>query len=152
MTQFKDPIFYTPATLGRVPSTIDMAVLVNGEYVGRFSGETLVQLAKRYPGAAIGELDDVVAEKEAMQTSQPVEIKENQFSDMLECLPPVGWQDTGDCSSFKMCEHLSGRITGVYAKVGSRYFNFNDLYTITHAQIMTKVKASVAFSSVVVAQ
>jgi hypothetical protein len=115
-----------------------------GVYVGAFSGETQTQLNARYPGIQIGELETVVAQKEAMLTTEPMEISEDVYVKMLEVLPPDDWQRDSSGSSFKMCEHLSGRITAVYAFVNGRHFTFNDVATLGHAAIMQKVGNSMS--------
>ena len=140
MNQFKDPVFYTPAINNCVPQIVDMArINPSGVYVGTYSGETQIQLNARYSSVEIGELETVVAQKEAMQISEPIEISEEVYVEMLEVLPPDDWQRDSSGSSFKMCEHLSGRITAVYAFVNGRHFTFNDVATLGHAAIMQKV-------------
>ena len=142
MAPFKDPIFYVPANGNRAPETIDCAVLnANGYYVGEFSGETLEQIAKRYPGAAIGEMDEVIAVKEKLQTTEPIEIDKDTFIDALEMLPPENWVQCGGLESFKCCEYLSGRITAIYARIGERYFTFNGLGSTPHVSVIEKVTA-----------
>lgn len=130
-------VFYTPATAQRVPVIIDTAE--NG--LGRFSGETLEQIQVRYPGALLGDLETVVAEKEAMLRTEPTQITEAQFMDALECLPPLDYQQRGAGCSFKCEERLSGRMTSIYASVGnpSTYWTFVDLDTTPHAEIMARV-------------
>ena len=56
----------------------------------------------------------------------PVEITEEQFHEMLNCLPPDDW-DMGEAfESFKMCELDAANITGIYCRRGSRYFELHD--------------------------
>lgn len=126
-----------------VPVLIDTAKPNEaGVLVGRHSNETIEQVAKRYPGAQIGELVDIISEKEAMLKTLPVEITEARYFEMLEVLPPEDWKSSSDGSSFKLCEYLSGLITSIYVAMGPRYFAFNDLATLPHAAIMQKVKDS----------
>ena len=147
MNQFKHPVFYTPAINNFVPQVVDIATLNSaGVYVANLSGETRTQLNARYPGVEIGELETVVAQKESMLTTEPMEIGEEAYVKMLEVLPPDDWQRDSSGSSFKMCEHLSGRITAVYAFVNGigRHFTFNDVATLGHAAIMQKVRNSMS--------
>ena len=140
--EFADPVFYVPACNGVVPQIIDTARPYRGSYIGQYSGRTLEEFRVNYPTAKIGDLDTVVQEKECLLISAPVEITEDAFIEALEVLPPEDYQTGRSAVTFKMCEHLSGRITAVYAHVGSRYFTFNDVCSIEHAQIVDKVKRS----------
>ena len=85
MTEFREPVFYVPGTT----TIIDNAVDRGGVLVGHYSGETLEQIRLRYPGAALGEWDDVYAETEASCKTEPIEIKEDEFLKALNVLPPV---------------------------------------------------------------
>lgn len=141
---FKHPVFYVPAEKERVPLIVDETMLrADGVLVGRYSCQTIDQVRVRHPGVQIGELDTIVAETEAMMITTPVEIDEEAFDYALEVLPPRDYATFGACTSFKMCEHLTGRITAVYAQVDGSYYAFNDVYTITHAQIVEKVRAAI---------
>lgn len=145
MNQFKDPVFYTPAINNCVPQVVDMADLNSaGVYVGTSSGDTQTQLNARYPGIEIGELETVVAQKEAMLITEPQEISKEAFARMKTVLPPDDFQQDSSGSSFKMCEHLSGRITAVCAFAKGRYFTFNDVATLGHKAIMQKVRNSMS--------
>lgn len=147
MKQFIAPVFYTPAKDGRVPVVIDVARLNSDNvYVGLYNGETLEQITKRYPDASIGESGEIAATSESMMKTEPVEITEEQFHEMLEVLPPEDMQRDVHGSSFKVCEYISGRITSIYVAMGKRYFAFNDLASLPHLAIMEKVKKSLAAS------
>jgi len=140
MKPFKEPVFFIPAKNGIVPQTIDLAI-ANCEkiYVGMHSGETQEQINARYPGVQLGELESVIATKEAMMKSGPIEITRAQYVASRDVLPPEDWQRDASGSSFKMCEHLSGRITSIYAVVDDRCFTFKDVYSLTHQEIMAMV-------------
>ncbi len=145
MKTYQEPVFYQPAKDGRVPQVVDLAKPnAQGVLVGRYSGETLEALAVRYPLVTLGEFDEIAAEIESLLKTVPVEISEERYNDMLEVLPPEDWQRTGYGDSFKLCERTSGRITSIFARVGTRYFSFNDLYNLPHATIMTKVMTAKA--------
>jgi hypothetical protein len=53
---------------------------------------------------------------------------------MLGVLPPVGWRNDGPAESFKLSERTSGSITGIYVRIGDRYFTFKDGITLAHAE------------------
>lgn len=139
-------VFYTPAANGCYPTIIDEAIEINGTPTGRYSGETLEQIGKRYPGAQVGDAMDIAAQREAMMISEPEQITEEQFMDALEVLPPEGWIRHQHTESFKMCEYYSGRVTSIYARFADTYWTFKDIGSKTHVEIMDKVsKVAVKF-------
>jgi len=139
-----DQCFYVPGTEGRVPSIIDVCRTDDqGRTVTYFHGMTLDELRKAHPRAELGNIEDVVRMKEDVLKSEPISITEDQYMDALEVLPPLDYQHKGNGNSFKMVERLSGRITTVYARMGDSYWCFNDVDTITHAEIMAKVARAI---------
>ncbi|WP_337263703.1 MULTISPECIES: hypothetical protein [unclassified Serratia (in: enterobacteria)] len=69
------------------------------------------------------------------------EITETRFNDMLEVLPPLDWWGGEHSQSFKLMEMYSGNITDIFARFGTRYFQMRNIVTLTHAQIIEKVRA-----------
>lgn len=132
------PVFYVPGK----PGIIDVAVMRDGAHVGQYSGETLDQIAVRYPGAALGELGPVTEFSENCFRSPPVEITQERFIEMLEVLPPVGWKHDGTGQSFKLSERTSGNITAIFAEIGGKYFELSDSIFTPHAKIMAACKAA----------
>lgn len=143
ISQFQYPVMYVPAQAGKTHQVIDYAESnAAGQWVGRYSGQTLEVMATRYPGVVLGELDTVIAEREAALVTQPVEVTEEQFTYGLSVLPPVDFISRGGNVTFKMLERLDGRITGVYACIEGRYYSFHDVCTISHDEIVAKVMAA----------
>ena len=138
MTEFREPVFYIPGTT----TIIDNAVDRNGVLVGHYSGETLEQIRLRYPGATLGEWDDVYAEAEASCKTEPVEINEDEFLRALNVLPPVRWTQRSDSESFKISERLYGSITAIYARLGNRYYTFSDNITLPHDHVISRIRQS----------
>lgn len=60
-------VFFSPSRA----TTIDVAVLREGRYVGEISGEDLTTLQRRYPDAALGDAETVIALRETRLTSSP---------------------------------------------------------------------------------
>lgn len=94
--------------------------------------QTLEEIQARYPGAEISDLETWSAAKEKALCTEPEEITEERFWEMLEVLPPQRWQrgrtlDDKPCQSFEMCEHLSGRVTSIVCEVAGRFFTWNDV-------------------------
>lgn len=93
----------------------------------------------------------VLPEQDAFQRyedgfrSPPVEITAATFFEMLEVLPPGDWRGTGDTESFKLIERTAASITGIYARIGDRYFHMSDTCTLPHADIVARIKASPTF-------
>lgn len=76
--------------------------------------------------------------------SDPVEITEDKWHEMLGCLPPVGWKRDASGESFKMSERTAGAVTGIYVRVGTRFFMFYDDIRMPHPECLAKVVLSKA--------
>lgn len=124
------------------PSQLVVIDLIGRNGLSAYAQETEGQLRQRYPDAQRMTLEDAILAKENALISAPVDITEAQFIDALEVLPPNQWRNLGVEESFKICEHLSGAITTIYARLGTRYFSFNDRFDTPHAQIIAKCKAT----------
>lgn len=77
--------------------------------------------------------------------SAPVEITEARFHEMLNILPPVAWHSTADGESFKMSERITGLITTIFVRIGSRHFEFADSIRLRHVDCCKRVAESDAF-------
>lgn len=129
--------YYSPASL----TVIDL-IMPNG--LTQYGRQTEEQIRVRYPDALRLGFDDAILAKENALIDAPVEISEERFVEALEVLPPNQWRTIGDEESFKMCEHLSGAVTRIYARLGKRFFSFNDRFNLPHEQVIAKCKASMA--------
>lgn len=138
-------VFYMPARQTLVPNVIDEALPdAQGTLRGRYSGRTMVELSQSYPSLQLGGLADVIAQQEAMLTTQPRQTSFEDFEQALGMLPPQDYVGDAAGSSFKCQEHLSGRITAVHAMVDGKFYTFNDVCSITHAQIVEKIRSHCA--------
>lgn len=142
-------VFYVPSHWSEkhktniMPVVIDEGVNSDGQIVGRYCGETIEKMRLRYPTVVLGDFDTVVLEQENMTRTEPISITEEQFWDALECLPPLDWQHTGSIGeSFKLVERTRGRMTSIYARIGTCYWSFTDADNMPHNQIMEKVRAA----------
>jgi len=70
----------------------------------------------------------------------PVEIDLHRYMDVLGTLPPLDWQGGRDSESFKFAEMMCGNVTDIYAKVEGRYFQLCDECTLSHAEIVRRIK------------
>jgi hypothetical protein len=134
ITDDNTPVFYVP---GR-PGIIDLAIERDGVMRGGYSNESLDEMDKRYPGVQLGKLGPVAAASEDMFRSPPQPISEERFREMLEVLPPQGWHSGDGAESFKLCERTSGSITAIFCRIGDRYFEMQDSFTLPHNEIVTR--------------
>ena len=129
-------VFYIPGK----PGVIDFAKDVDGELLSLYGGKTLSELASEYPGVAIGKLGDVSAQSEAMFRTNPVEITEDRWMEMLEVLPPVSWKRGANAETFKLSERTYGAITAIFCRIGDRYFELSDDIHRPHDAIVAQVR------------
>lgn len=141
MLEFREPVFYVPGT----STIIDTAVLRDGVYLSAINGHTLQQLRLEYPNAEVGEWDDVYRAVIESCKTEPQEITKDQFIYALEVLPPVGWRTAKGVDSFKISERLYANITAIYARIGKRFFTFNDSITLSAEDIAVRIANSRAF-------
>lgn len=105
---------------------------------------------------AYGDYWELVTVEEAQERfaranyQQISEIDEARFMDMLEVLPPLDWRGTSDSQSFKLSEMYSGNITNIFAQYGMRYFQMHNQCTLTHDEIMEKVKTFISAERIAV--
>lgn len=104
------------------------------------NGETLEQVRVRYPEAEIIEVYEFIDKKEKTLCSDPVEITEEKYIEMLEVLPPDNWIRKNGESSFELCEHLSGRVTSIYCVVEGKYFSFSGIAGSSHEDKIARCK------------
>lgn len=72
----------------------------------------------------------------------PDEIDVHRFHDALGRMYPLNWASsgTGECETFMSAEMYCGNVTEIYARIGIRYFCLRDYSSLTHAQIIERVK------------
>lgn len=108
---------------------------------GRWGGKTLDEVKQQHPAAQLMGWQEYNRHHDTYWTTDPVEIDKAAFWDALECLPPVDWKTTAEGEVFKMSERLSGSITGIYCRIGSRFFCFNADIRTPHAAALEKCRA-----------
>ncbi|EMB8480688.1 hypothetical protein VAH18_003511 [Providencia rettgeri] len=82
-----------------------------------------------------------VGREQAAKTT-PTEINLERFMDALAIMPPLDWQGNNNTESFKLQEMVMGNVTDIFVKVDSRYFTFRDVSTLSHAQIVSRVRCA----------
>lgn len=106
--------------------------------------ESLAEVRRRYPDAKQVSLDVAAHDLQSSLIDKDVtEISLEQFNEALGVLPPNQWIRLSSTESFKSSEHLSGAITAVYVRLGSKFYTFNDYFYIKHEEIVAKVLDSI---------
>lgn len=128
--------FVSTHDVGRTaPTAID---IVRDDGRSLINGETQADIELRYPNVCIMTSDELQLMQEAAYCSDPVMISENKFIEMLGCLPPMKWNNRGHTETFMMSEFMSGRITGIYCRIGAVFFSFFGICSLTHDEIVAK--------------
>lgn len=79
--------------------------------------------------------------------TEPAEITEAKFTEMLCILPPVSWRNDSHGESFKMCERQAGFVTAIYVHLDARFFVFQDDIRTPHAACCQRVRESLAYTT-----
>lgn len=77
--------------------------------------------------------------------TEPSEISEQRFLEMLNILPPLHWTRTSNGESFKIRERIQGDITSIFVHLNKRFFTFDDRVTLSHTDCCAKVFHSPAY-------
>jgi|SRR5471030_159668 len=134
--------FYVPNR----PWIIDDAeVRADGACVSVIAGLNLEQIQTKYPGAILTTLKAATDAIEAMCKTVPRPIDHVDFYYGKTVLKNYGRARNGDSESFKMTEHKNGRITAIYARVGSSFWTFDDVAEISHEDIIERVRRLLSY-------
>ena len=87
-------------------------------------GKSLEEIRLEYPGAEVGNFSEVVDQQDAYWITDPQEITEERWYEMLEVLPPVRWEAGDGYETFMLSERTSGNITAIFCRIGERRFEF----------------------------
>ena len=123
-----------------MPEAIDIVDAETGK--GVQSKQSLEEIRLRYPNAVLMEVHAFHTLRENLAKTEPVKISEEEYVDALECLPPLNFINRGATESFKMSERYTGRITSVYARLGTTYWTFRDIDTMSHQEILDRIAAA----------
>ena len=69
------------------------------------------------------------------------EVTEERFDEMLNVLPPSKWRGGAGAQSFHLCEYLSGNIVLWLMELNGRYFQCQDVDSLTHVELMERARA-----------
>lgn len=115
---------------------------VGEEYMGCKLNQKLDDYLKDNPDVVIvseEELDDLLEAHYNGLKSEPEEITEERFMDMLEVLPPCKWRNMSGVEWFHVSEHLTGPLVSWFLRVGDKYYEFVDDCSLSSEQLMEKV-------------
>jgi hypothetical protein len=80
---------------------------------------------------------------EANNGTNPVEVSEAFYWEMLEVLPPSKWTRGHDTESFYICEALTGNLHEWIARIGKQYYALIAPRSNNHDQIINKIKEAI---------
>ena len=107
----------------------------------------IARLAEYGTALTVLPFEEAQTRYESTFKSDPVEITEARYHEMLGVLPPHDWRGSGDAESFKLIERTAGSITGIYVRIGDRHFHLSDSIFMKHDAIVARVRESAAFLS-----
>lgn len=90
------------------------------------------------------ELDRLIAEKQEAMKSDPVQITEERYDQMLNMLPPARFHTIDGFEVFHMCEHLDGAMVDWFAQGRGRYWTFTDTCFAKDAELLSKLRKAEA--------
>jgi hypothetical protein len=131
-TEDKRRVYYSPSQ-----GTID---LIRADGLTWVNGQTAEQVRQRYPDAIEISLAEAAERSDAKFRSGPVRITGKFYKESLGVLPPEDWQRRGDTESFKISERTSGSITAIYCALDGEYWTLSDSFTLSHDEIVKRVR------------
>ena len=83
-----------------------------------------------------------IAAEAAQFCKPPKEVDARRWWDLLECMYPANWQDTGGTSeSFMLAEPYTDTLRVCMVRIGRRYAEMIRPKTSTHAQLCDEARA-----------
>ncbi len=130
--------FYSPNAATVIDCVFECS---DGVYRTLCYRHTLEETRTQYPDAVCVHWNEAWKARADSYKAPVSETTEEQFLEMLNILPPVGWAGCGSgAESFKMSEMLCDRITVIFVQYRGRYFTLCDDVRTTHGAIMEKVR------------
>lgn len=71
--------------------------------------------------------------------TDPKEITEERFLEMLNVLPPMKWRRDVSTESFMISEFLQDDLVMIFCRIGEKYYEMQDVYTLSHPHIVENV-------------
>lgn len=128
-------------------STSIIDLIKNATGLTSIYGKNIETVRLEYPLAEIVPLDFAIerineALKEKYPMLVPIEITEEQFYDMFECLPPMQYVHGQKAMTFKMSEMTFGDITQGYVHMeeSNKYYTMTVRLKTTHDEMVNVIK------------
>lgn len=115
-------VFFSPSA--SYCSAIDVVNPETGR--GVYSGKTLDEFIFEYGDVSIVDDEVAVQHDRNRRITEPVEITEERFMEMLEVLPPAKWRRSASAESFHIIERITHDIVDWFVRIGDRYYTFAD--------------------------
>lgn len=109
--------------------------------------QALTRLAGYGPDLVVMPFGQAWRAHEDAAKTEPMEIPEERFHEMLNVLPPVSWHNTSDGESFKLSERTTGSITAIFVNLNGRFFEFSDDIRTPHRECCGRVFHSPAYKA-----
>jgi hypothetical protein len=114
-----------------------------GEWVTEWGQKTLAVLQENYPDMAVMSVAALIDLQNDKYRTPVAEITQERYIDQLEVLPPMDWCRSNHGESFKSMEMYAGDVTSIFVRATGRFFEFRDVCTLTHAQVLARVETEV---------
>lgn len=128
-------VFFSPSA--QYCSAIDLVRDGRGAY----SGKTLDDFKAAYPDIEIVDEDVSIQHDRNRAITAPREIAEDEYTDLLECLPPRKWgRGEFGGSAFHISERITYDIVTWCVKLGDQHYRFDDTAKLTTTQAVQRVR------------
>ncbi|WP_394522028.1 hypothetical protein C1N60_23360 (plasmid) [Pantoea sp. SGAir0184] len=108
------------------------------------AGIGLASMKQEHPDLVLITSKDFELIRYHLNCKPVTEISEEIFTDMLEVLPPIKWQNPGkkEGCSFQMEEIYPGGVVDFFVEWEGKFYALRDDMELTHAEIIEKIKNS----------
>lgn len=115
---------------------------------GVHGGQTVDEMRVRYPDIRVMGADAAELALEDLRVSSVARrVTPEELNNAFGVVPPYGVAHSGDTFSFKQSEHIYGDVTAIYARIGADCFALNDRGTLSHDQIIAKVRKTIELTA-----
>ncbi len=127
-------VFFSPSA--KYCSAIDVVNPATGR--GVYSGKTLEEFVFEYGDVSIVDDEVAVQHDRNRHITEPVEITEERFMEMLEVLPPAKWRRSKSAESFHISERITHDIVDWFVRIEDRFYNFADTNKLSAEDVIRK--------------
>lgn len=120
---------------------------LGGEWVTEWGQKTLAMLQENYPDMAVMSVAALIDLQNETYRTPVAEITLERYIDQLEVLPPMDWCRSNHGESFKSMEMYAVDVTSIFVRTEGRFFEFRDVCTLSHAQVLARVETEMLSGS-----